>query len=93
MFGGSRMVAGGGCGVVDALEPSVKDKLLKNFCDKELISYHQIFEGSIFGIPSELAKLDKTKIRYAWFKCRLSTNEEIWKIFPTSWHVDYLLCI
>ncbi|GJY34932.1 protein MOR1, partial [Tanacetum coccineum] len=79
--------------VVDALEPSVKDELLKNFCDEELISYHQIFEGAVFGIPSELAKLDKTEMRYAWVKRHLSTNEEIWKIFPTSWHVDYLLCI
>ncbi|GKB31324.1 vacuolar protein sorting-associated protein 53 A [Tanacetum coccineum] len=47
----------------------------------------------VFGIPSELAELEKTEIRYAWDKCRLSTNEEIWKIFPTSLHVDYLLCI
>nr|GEW36587.1 vacuolar protein sorting-associated protein 53 A [Tanacetum cinerariifolium] len=32
-------------------------------------------------------------MRYDLVKCHLSTNEEIWKIFPTSWHVDYLLCI
>ncbi|KAI7742047.1 hypothetical protein M8C21_030053 [Ambrosia artemisiifolia] len=75
------------CLVVDALEPSVREELVKNFCDKELISYQQIFEGA------ELAKLDKTERRYAWVKRRLRTNEEIWKIFPTSWHVDYLLCI
>ncbi|PWA91894.1 membrane trafficking VPS53 family protein [Artemisia annua] len=75
------------CLVVDALEPSVKEELVKNFCDRELISYQQIFEGA------ELAKLDKTERRYAWIKRRLRTNEEIWKIFPTSWHVDYLLCI
>nr|GEZ24817.1 vacuolar protein sorting-associated protein 53 A [Tanacetum cinerariifolium] len=41
----------------------------------------------------KLAKLDKTERRYAWVKRLLRTNEEIWKIFPTSWHVDYLLCI
>ncbi|KVH90310.1 Vps53-like, N-terminal [Cynara cardunculus var. scolymus] len=75
------------CLVVDALEPSVREELVKNFCDRELISYQQIFEGA------ELAKLDKTERRYAWVKRRLRTNEEIWKIFPTSWHVDYLLCI
>ncbi|GJX54188.1 AAA+ ATPase domain-containing protein [Tanacetum coccineum] len=68
----------------------LKDELLKNFCDKELISYHL---RTIFGIPSELAELDKTGMRYAWVKRRLSTNEETWKIFPTSLHVDYLLCI
>ncbi|XP_077219869.1 membrane trafficking VPS53 family protein isoform X2 [Tasmannia lanceolata] len=75
------------CLVVDALEPSVREELVKNFCSKELTSYRQIFEGA------ELAKLDKTERRYAWIKRRLRTNEEIWKIFPPSWHVAYLLCI
>lgn len=75
------------CLVVDALEPSVREELVKNFCNKELTSYGQIFEGA------ELAKLDKTDRRYAWIKRRLRTNEEIWKIFPSAWHVDYLLCI
>ncbi|KAM0937284.1 putative vacuolar protein sorting-associated protein [Dioscorea sansibarensis] len=75
------------CLVVDALEPSVREELVKNFCNKELISYQQIFEGA------ELAKLDKTERRYAWIKRRLRTNEEVWKIFPPAWHVDYLLCI
>ncbi|KAL5977099.1 HIT domain protein [Asimina triloba] len=75
------------CLVVDALEPSVREELVKNFCSKELTSYRQIFEGA------ELAKLDKTERRYAWIKRRLRTNEEIWKIFPPAWHVAYLLCI
>nr|GLL23197.1 vacuolar protein sorting-associated protein 53 A isoform X1 [Ipomoea trifida]GMC77247.1 vacuolar protein sorting-associated protein 53 A [Ipomoea batatas] len=75
------------CLVVDALEPSVREELVKNFCSRELTSYQQIFEGA------ELAKLDKTERRYAWIKRRLRTNEEIWKIFPPLWHVDYLLCI
>ncbi|KAJ4800777.1 Membrane trafficking VPS53 family protein [Rhynchospora pubera] len=75
------------CLVVDALEPSVREELVKNFCNKELTSYRQIFEGA------ELAKLDKTERRYAWIRRRLKTNEEIWKIFPQIWHVDYLLCI
>ena len=34
------------CLVVDALEPSVREELVKNFCSKELISYKQIFEGA-----------------------------------------------
>ncbi|CAI9276567.1 unnamed protein product [Lactuca saligna] len=75
------------CLVVDVLDPSVREELVKKFCDRELISYQQIFEGA------DLAKLDKTERRYAWVKRRLRTNEEIWKIFPTSLHVDYLLCI
>ena len=34
------------CLVVDALEPSVREELVKNFCNRELISYEQIFEGA-----------------------------------------------
>ncbi|XP_061354214.1 vacuolar protein sorting-associated protein 53 A isoform X2 [Gastrolobium bilobum] len=75
------------CLVVDALEPSVREELVNNFCNRELTSYEQIFEGS------ELAKLDKTERRYAWIKRRMRSNEEIWKIFPSSWHVSYRLCI
>ncbi|GKU95681.1 hypothetical protein SLEP1_g9010 [Rubroshorea leprosula] len=75
------------CLVVDALEPSVKEELVNNFCSRELTSYEQIFEGA------ELAKLDKTERRYAWIKRRMRTNEEIWRIFPTSWLVPYRLCI
>ncbi|XP_062107064.1 vacuolar protein sorting-associated protein 53 A [Humulus lupulus] len=75
------------CLVVDALEPSVREELVNNFCSRELTSYEQIFEGA------ELAKLDKTERRYAWIKRRIRTNEEIWKIFPVPWHVPYRLCI
>ncbi|KAL1314132.1 hypothetical protein AAHE18_16G167700 [Arachis hypogaea] len=75
------------CLVVDALEPSIREELVNNFCNRELTSYEQIFEGA------ELAKLDKTERRYAWIKRRMRSNEEIWKIFPFSWHVLYRLCI
>ncbi|KAM4071352.1 hypothetical protein ACB094_11G056000 [Castanea mollissima] len=75
------------CLVVDSLEPSIREELVNNFCSWELTSYEQIFEGA------ELAKLDKTERRYAWIKRRIRTNEEIWKIFPPSWHVPYRLCI
>lgn len=34
------------CLVVDVLEPSVREELVKNFCSKELTSYRQIFEGA-----------------------------------------------
>ncbi|KAI3686974.1 hypothetical protein L1987_80664 [Smallanthus sonchifolius] len=70
--------------LVDALEPSVREELVKNFCDRELISYQQIFEGA------ELAKLDKMERRYAWVKRRVRTNEEILKIFPT--HGMLIIC-
>lgn len=38
------------CLVVDALEPSVREELVKNFCNKELTSYRQIFEGAGFRL-------------------------------------------
>ncbi|MCL7032658.1 hypothetical protein MKW94_002800 [Papaver nudicaule] len=66
------------CLVVDALEPSVREELVKNFCCRERTSYRQIFEGA------ELAKLDKAERRYAWIKWCFQMNDEIWKIFPSS---------
>eukprot|EP00252_Welwitschia_mirabilis_P001763 TRINITY_DN11706_c0_g1_i1.p1 TRINITY_DN11706_c0_g1~~TRINITY_DN11706_c0_g1_i1.p1 ORF type:complete len:829 (+),score=191.73 TRINITY_DN11706_c0_g1_i1:175-2661(+) len=75
------------CLVVDALEAPVKEELIKNVCNKELMTYQQIFEGT------EVAKLDKAERRYAWIKRQLRANEEIWQIFPSSWRVPYLLCI
>lgn len=34
------------CLVVDALESSVREELVNNFCSRELTSYEQIFEGA-----------------------------------------------
>lgn len=34
------------CLVVDALEASVREELVNNFCSRELTSYEQIFEGA-----------------------------------------------
>lgn len=34
------------CLVVDALEPSVREELVNNFCSRELTSYEQIFEAA-----------------------------------------------
>lgn len=31
---------------MDALEPSVREELVNNFCSRELTSYEQIFEGA-----------------------------------------------
>lgn len=75
------------CLVVDAFEPSVREELIRNVCNKELTAYQQIFEGT------EVAKLDKAERRYAWIKRQLRANEEIWQLFPHSWRVPYLLCI
>lgn len=48
------------CLVVDALEPSVREDLVKNFCSRELTSYQQIFEGAglfhlnVFQLANEI---------------------------------------
>lgn len=43
------------CFVVDALEPSVREELVNNFCSRELTSYEQIFEGA--GVLAKLSLL------------------------------------
>ncbi|CAH2036373.1 unnamed protein product [Thlaspi arvense] len=68
------------CFVVDALEPSVREELVNNFCSRELTSYEQIY------VRAELTNLDEIERIYHWINRRIRTNQEIWKIFPVSWH-------
>ncbi|KAG0554133.1 hypothetical protein KC19_12G065500 [Ceratodon purpureus] len=75
------------CLVVDALDPSAKEELIRNVCSKELTAYQQIFQGT------EVARLDKAERRYAWIKRQLRSNEEVWSIFPPSWRVAHTLCM
>lgn len=48
------------CLVVDALEPSVREDLVKNFCSRELTSYQQIFEGA--GLPYSMLLLSTLSV-------------------------------
>lgn len=75
------------CLAVDALELSVREELLQGFCSKELVAYQQTFQGS------DVARLEKVERRYAWIKRHLKANEDVWKIFPASWRVPYLVCM
>ncbi|EFH67871.1 predicted protein, partial [Arabidopsis lyrata subsp. lyrata] len=75
------------CLVVDALEPSVREELVNNFCSKDLSSYEQKI------IEAELTNLDEIQRIYNQIHCHIRTNQEIWKIFPALWHVPYGLCI
>lgn len=34
------------CLVIDALDPSAKEELIRNVCSKELTAYQQIFQGT-----------------------------------------------
>eukprot|EP00897_Mesotaenium_endlicherianum_P004927 jgi/Mesen1/4462/ME000227S03482 len=75
------------CLVVDALDTSVRDELIRTVCSRELAAYQQIFQGT------EVARLDKAERRYSWIKRQLKVNEDMWKIFPPSWRVPYRLCM
>ncbi|OAP15329.1 hypothetical protein AXX17_AT1G45150 [Arabidopsis thaliana] len=75
------------CLVVDALEPSVREELINNFCSRELTSYEQIYVGA------ELKTLDEIELIYNQLSCLIRKNQGKWTIFPASWHVPYRLCI
>ncbi|XP_024364577.1 vacuolar protein sorting-associated protein 53 A [Physcomitrium patens] len=75
------------CLVIDSLDLSAKEELVRNVCSKELTAYQQIFQGT------EVAKLEKAERRYAWIKRQLRSNEEVWSIFPPSWRVAHTLCM
>lgn len=47
------------CLVVDALEPSVREELVNNFCSRELTAYEQIFDGA--GMHNFLPSCDFAK--------------------------------
>lgn len=42
------------CLVIDALDPSAKEELIRNVCSKELTAYQQIFQGTGNFTPSSL---------------------------------------
>eukprot|EP00241_Pyramimonas_parkeae_P017643 CAMPEP_0114299464 /NCGR_PEP_ID=MMETSP0059-20121206/12989_1 /TAXON_ID=36894 /ORGANISM="Pyramimonas parkeae, Strain CCMP726" /LENGTH=843 /DNA_ID=CAMNT_0001421941 /DNA_START=19 /DNA_END=2550 /DNA_ORIENTATION=+ len=76
------------CLVVDVLEPHVRDELLGEICNKEMTAY-----GQVFSTTGEVARLDRTERRYAWFKRQLRSKEEVWQLFPNSWRVPQMLCM
>eukprot|EP01018_Ginkgo_biloba_P020276 Gb_31032 [translate_table: standard] len=45
--GGLMQQLADACLVVDALEPSVREELIRTVCNKELTAYQQIFEGTV----------------------------------------------
>ncbi|KAL0402388.1 UNVERIFIED_CONTAM: Vacuolar protein sorting-associated protein 53 A [Sesamum latifolium] len=80
-----------------SIKQILKSHVFSDFSSQGRVGQELLQQGAYFVSSNfegaELAKLDKTERRYAWIKRRLRTNEEIWKIFPSSWHVPYLLCI
>ena len=78
------------CLVVDALEPHVREELIGNITNKEMLNYATTFDGS-YGDHD--AKLESTERRYAWIKRNLKQKEEMWGVFPERWKVPQLLCM
>jgi hypothetical protein len=66
------------CLVVDALEPSVREELVNNFCSRELTSYEQIFEGAgmsnfllCYDYAFLIKKITSHVLHYELFLCHI----------------------
>ena len=81
------------CLVVDALEPHVRDELVGNLTNKELMNYTSVFDGTIAGAHGDQSKLEAVDRRYVWIKRNLKAKEEMWGVFPPQWRVPQLLCM
>ena len=76
------------CGVVDCMDPHVRDELVNYVCNKEMAVYSQIFTGT-----GQVAKIEKTERRYAWLIKMLREKEKVWEIFPKAWRVTRIVCM
>lgn len=69
------------CGVVDILDPKVKQDLLKWFISMQLQEYQHLYSSE-----QECAWLTHIERRYAWLKKHLLTFEDtLGNIFPYQW--------
>jgi len=71
----------------------VREELVGNLTNKELMNYTSVFDGSIGGKAGDQSKLDAVDRRYAWVKRNLKAKEEMWGVFPPQWRVPQLLCM
>lgn len=77
------------CAVVDALGRTTREKLVRSFCEEQLVAYDKLF-----GDNGECAGLDQADKRYPWFYHLLSTIEErLDRIFPRHWLMSRRICI
>jgi uncharacterized protein YdcH (DUF465 family) len=77
------------CAVVDALGRTTREKLIRSFCEEQLVAYDKLF-----GDNGECAGLDQADKRYPWFYHVLTTIEErLDRIFPRHWLMSRRICI
>ena len=76
------------CLVVDALEASVREELVGNLTNRELMNYNSCFDELINKLT-----LENIERRYAWIKRNLKSKEAMWRVFPPRWRVPQLLCM
>ena len=76
------------CLVVDALDASVREELVGNLTNKELMNYNSCFDELINKLT-----LENIERRYAWIKRNLKSKEAMWRVFPARWRVPQLLCM
>ena len=74
--------------VVDALEPGVRDELIRVLCSKELLAY-----GQIFSTSGDTAKLDRLERRYTWIRKTIRQKEESWAVLPPQWGALQTMCV
>ena len=72
----------GACAVVDALGPAVRKEMIAWFSNWQFAPYKHTFQP--YG---ECGSLEKTELRYAWYrKCLQAYDETFAPLFPPSWH-------
>ncbi|TDH67125.1 hypothetical protein CCR75_005336 [Bremia lactucae] len=77
------------CDVVDALGSVTREKLIRVFCDEQLMSYERLY-----GHGGECAGLQHAETRYAWFYKLLANIEDIINaFFPIHWRMARRMCI
>lgn len=77
------------CAVVDALGRATREKLIRSFCEEQLVAYDKLF-----GDNGECAGLDQADKRYPWFYHLLTTIEvRLDRIFPRHWLMSRRICI
>lgn len=77
------------CLVIEGLDSSVKEELLSQLCNREVVMYGQIFSAT----QGESAKLANTERRFQWIRKQLASKQELWRVFPETWRVQQVICL
>ncbi|KAF4315011.1 hypothetical protein BBO99_00009666 [Phytophthora kernoviae] len=77
------------CAVVDALGNATREKLIRSFCDEQLVPYERMY-----GEGGECAGLQQAETRYTWFYNLLATiDDRLNAVFPKHWRMGRRMCI